>query len=63
MATMERLPLENDQFGSKIKNDKNMRKMSVQGHYSCFVQKKKKKNDSKKPLIFKNRDDFKNWAK
>ena len=43
MATMERLPLQNDQSGSKIKNDKNMRKMSVQGHYSCFVQKKKKK--------------------
>ena len=61
MATMERLPLQNDQFGSKIKKDKNMRKMSVQGHYSCFVP--KKKNGSKKPLIFKNRDDFKNWAK
>ena len=60
MATMERLPLQNDQFGSKIKKDKNMGKMSVQGHYSCFVQ--EKKNGSKKPLILKNRDDFKNWA-
>ena len=42
MATMERLPLQNDQSGSKIKNDKNMRKMNVQGHYSCFVRKKQK---------------------
>ena len=33
-------PLQNNQFGSKIKNAKNMRKTIVQEHKYCSVQKK-----------------------
>ena len=40
MATMQRLyPLENGQFGLKIKFAKNMRKSIPQAHYSCSFQK------------------------
>ena len=42
---MQRLyPLENGQFGSKIKNAKNIRKLILQEHQSCFVQKTARKN-------------------
>ena len=42
---MQRLePLQNGQFGSKIKNAKNMRKPILQEHYSCSVQKIVRKN-------------------
>ena len=37
-------PLQNGQFGSKIKNAKNMRKTTLQEHYSCSVQKIARKN-------------------
>ena len=33
------LPLQNGQFGSKIKNAKNMSKTILQEYSSCFVQK------------------------
>ena len=42
---MERLKsLQNDQFGSKIKNAKNMRKPILQEYCSCSVQKTALKN-------------------
>ena len=42
---MQRLyPLENGQFGSKIKNPKNMLKTILQEHWSCCVQKTVRKN-------------------
>ena len=42
---MQRLkPLQNDQFGSKIKNAKNMRETTLQEHYSSFVEKKAENN-------------------
>ena len=37
-------PLQNGQFGSKIKNAKNMRKTILQEHKSCSVQKIARKN-------------------
>ena len=37
-------PLQNGQFGSKIKNGKNMQKNILREHYSCFVQKTARKN-------------------
>ena len=37
-------PLQNGQFGSKIKNGKNMQKTILREHYSCFVQKTAPKN-------------------
>ena len=37
-------PLQNCQFGSKIKNAKNMRKTILQDHYSCSAQKTAPKN-------------------
>ena len=36
-------PLQNGQFGSKIKNGKNMRKTILQEHQSCSVQKTTRK--------------------
>ena len=49
MATIQRLlPLQNGQFGSKIKNAKSMRKTAVEAHYSCFMQ----KTAQKKQIIF-----------
>ena len=42
---MQRLePLQNGQFGSKIKNAKNIKKPILQEHYSCSVQKTVRKN-------------------
>ena len=42
---MQRLePWQNAQFGSKIKNAKNMRKTVLQERYSCSVQKTVRKN-------------------
>ena len=38
------LPLQNGQFGSKIKNAKNMPKTILQQHQSCSVQKTAQKN-------------------
>jgi len=38
------LQRQNGQFGSKIKNAKNMRKTILQGHKSCCVQKTARKN-------------------
>ena len=50
LQPMQRLqPLENDQFGSKIKNAQSMRKTSLQEHQSCSVQKKR---SEKKNQIF-----------
>ena len=41
---MQRLqPLQSGQFGSKLKNGKNMRKTILQAHESCSVQKALKK--------------------
>ena len=40
---MER-PLQNGQFGSKIKNAKNMRKTILQEHWSCSLQKSAQNN-------------------
>ena len=37
-------PLQNGQFGSKIKNSKNTRKTILQEHSSCSVQKTAPKN-------------------
>ena len=53
---MQRLkPLQKGQFGSKIKNTKNMRKPILQEHYSCSVQKTGCKNSkySRKGKILK----------
>ena len=36
--------MQNAQFGSKIRNDKNMPKTILQEHYSCSVQKTAGKN-------------------
>ena len=45
LQPMKRLqPLQNGQFGSKIKNAKNMRRLILQEHYSCSVQKTAPKN-------------------
>ena len=45
LQTMQRLqPLQNGQFGSKIKNAKNMQKTILQEHQSCFVRKTARKN-------------------
>ena len=45
MATKETLePLQNGQFGWKIKNSQNMRKKTLLAHYSCSMQKKAPKN-------------------
>ena len=42
---MQRLyPLQNGQFGSKIKKAKNMRKTILQDYKSCSVQKTTRKN-------------------
>ena len=41
---MQRQPLQTGQFGSKIKNAKNMRKTILQEHWSCSVQKSARKN-------------------
>ena len=42
---MQRLsPLQNGQFGPKIKNARNMRQTILQEHYSCSVQKTAQKN-------------------
>ena len=43
MATKQR-PLQNGQFGSKIKIAKNIRKKAVEAHYSCIMQKTAPKN-------------------
>ena len=60
MATIQRLlPLQNGQFGSKIKNAKSMRKTAVEAHYSCFMQ----KTAQKKQIIFEKWDHFENWQK
>ena len=45
MATIQRLyPLQNGQFGSKIKIAKSMRKTAVEAPYSCIMQKTAPKN-------------------
>ena len=45
LQPMQRLqPLQNGQFGSKIKNAKNMGKTILQEHWSCSVKKTAKKN-------------------
>ena len=36
--------MQNGQFGSKIKNAKNVRKTILQEHYNCSVQKTARKN-------------------
>ena len=48
-------PLQNGQFGSKIKNAKNMRKTIQREHYSCSVPKTAPKNPkySRNETIFK----------
>ena len=47
-------PLQNAQFGSKIKIAKNVRKGILRENYSCSVL----KNRSKKAKLFENRDNF-----
>ena len=44
-ATRQRLqPLQNGQFGSKKKIAKNMRKTTLQSHYTCSMQKTDRTN-------------------
>ena len=56
---MQRLKhLQNGQLGSKIQNAKDMRKMILQKHYSCSVQKTATKNtkyslEEKKKIVLK----------
>ena len=54
MATLQSLqPLQNGQFGSKIKIHKNMRETTLQAHKKCSME-KKKRLDKKKPLYSEN---------
>ena len=55
MATMQRLPMQNGQFGLKVKYAKNMRKTFLQTHSSCSMQKTAPKNSyySKNESILK----------
>ena len=53
---MQRLrPLQNGQFGSKIKNAKTMPKSILQQHFNCSVQKDPRKNTkySRNEMILK----------
>ena len=45
MANMQRLPLQNHQFGSKIKIAKKVPKTALQSNYSCSMQKPALKNN------------------
>ena len=45
MATMQRLwPMQNGEFGLKIKYAKNVRKIALLAYYSCSMQKTAPKN-------------------
>jgi len=44
IAHASAIALQNGQFGSKIKNAKNLPKTILQEHYSCSVQKTARKN-------------------
>ena len=57
LVTMHRLqPLQNAQFGSKLKTIKNVYETSLEARYSCSVQ----KTASKKHLLFKKLQVFEN---
>ena len=56
MATMQREPIQNAQFGPKNKIALNMRKLFLQTHSSCSMQKK----CSKKQLILEKWEQFEN---
>ena len=59
------MPLQNGQFGSKIRNTKNMRKTILQDRKRCSVQKIALKNTkySRKETTLKNRPPCKRFEK